>query len=202
MKKLIPILLIILTLLCGCDSGSNKEKTPKLSKSIGDMEVMLDNKVISLTDKLSFGDLEKMGFTPTRDYKSALEETLAPSKDINSLKNVSVNMETKGKKIFTVSAVNLGDKDKKVKDCTIYFISSGSAEEYDHTYSLPSKVAYNDTDKEIIKKIGKPNIDLRDVDFGKMMQYLFDNGTFTANLDNDMKMNAFSYSLNEKILFG
>lgn len=165
------------------------------------MEVMLDNEVITLTDRLTFNDLEKMGFTPQKDYKPVLEETLEPSKNMNSLKNASLNMETKSKKLFTVSAVNLGDKGKKVKDCTIYFISSGSTQDYDHTYSLPSKVAYEDSAEDIIKKIGEPNIDLRDVDFGKMLQYISPKGTFTANLNNDMKMNAFSYILSEDFLF-
>ncbi|MGN0460106.1 MAG: hypothetical protein ACI4HL_04235 [Ruminococcus sp.] len=203
MKKLIPFLLIVLTLLCACDSEDSKEeKTKKLSNNIADMEVMLDKEVISLKDKMTIADLEKMGFSTSKDYRSVAEESLAPCKNADNLQNVGVNMVTKSKKLFTVSVVNLSEKKQKAKDCTVYFISSGSTEDYDHTYTLPSKVAFQDSDKDIIKKIGEPNIDLRNMDFGKMIQYVSVDGTFTANLDNDMKMTAFSYTLSNGYLFG
>ncbi|MGN1131431.1 MAG: hypothetical protein ACI4RL_00885 [Ruminococcus sp.] len=203
MKKLIPFLLIVLTLLCACDSEDSKEeKTKKLSNNIADMEVMLDKEVISLKDKMTIADLEKMGFSTSKDYRSVAEESLAPCKNADNLQNVGVNMVTKSKKLFTVSVVNLSEKKQKAKDCTVYFISSGSTEDYDHTYTLPSKVAFQDSDKDIIKKIGEPNIDLRNMDFGKMIQYVSTDGTFTANLDNDMKMTAFSYTLSNGYLFG
>ena len=205
MKKLVPILLVVLMLFCGCESenSNSKEDKPKtLSNNISDMEVMLDKQVISLKDRVTVADLEKLGFAVSSDYKSVAEETLAPSKNADNMKNVSVNMETKSKKLFTVSAVNIGDKKQKAKDCTVYLISSGETQDYDHTYSLPSKVAFGDSAEDIIKKIGEPNIDLRNLDFGKMLQYISADGTFTANLDKDMKMSAFSYTLSNDYLFG
>ena len=203
MKKLVPILLVVLMLLCGCDSdNSNEEKTKTLSNNIEDMEVMFDKEVISLKDKVTIANLEKMGFAILKDYKSVAEETLEPSKDRDNMKNVSLNMETKSKKLFTVSAINLSGKKQKAKDCTVYLISSGETEDYDHTYTLPSKVAFENSDKDIIKKLGEPNIDLRNMDFGKMIQYINGDGTFTANLDKNMKMTAFSYTLSNDYLFG
>ncbi|MGN0476752.1 MAG: hypothetical protein ACI4HM_05355 [Ruminococcus sp.] len=203
MKKLVPILLVVLMLFCGCDSdNSNEEKTKKLSNNIQDMEVMFDKEIISLKDKVTIADLEKLGFAVSKDYKSVADETLAPSKNSDNIKNVSVNMETKSKKLFTVSAVNLSGKKQKARDCRVYLISSGETEDYDHTYSLPSKVAFENSAQDIIKKIGEPNIDLRNMDFGKMIQYINADGTFTANLDKDMKMTAFSYTLSNDYLFG
>ena len=203
MKKVFIILLSVLTvLITGCTSDENYVKeTPGISGNISSMEILIDNNLIKITDELTYKDLEKMGFQLDENYSGVLEKTIKPSKSADSMSIESFNIKTSKDKPITVSVVNTGKKDCFVKDALIYFISTYNLNEYDQSYILPAEIKHKSTADKMKEAWGEPQVDLTSLDDGKMIQYLNNNCTFTANLDNDCKMESFSFNLNANKLF-
>lgn len=203
MKKVLIIFLsVLMVLLVGCTSDENNvENAPDISGNISSMEILIDNNLIKITDKLTYKDLEKMSFQLDENYSGVLEKTIHPSKSADSMNIESFNIKTSKDKLITVSVVNTGKKDCSVKDALIYFISTYSLSEYDRSYILPSEIKYKDTADKMKKAWGEPQVDLTSLDDGKMIQYVNNNCTFTANLDNDCKMESFSFTLDANKLF-
>ena len=197
MKKVLIIYLsVLMIIIAGCSSDkNNNEKTPDISDNISSMEILIDNNLIKVTNKLTYKDLEKMGFHLDENYAGVLEKTLAPSKNAKSINIESFNIKTSKDKLISISVVNTGKKDCAVKDATVYFIGTYNFKEYDHCYILPSKIKYGNTAKDMKKVWGEPQVDLTSLADGKMIQYVNSDCTFTANLDNAGKMESFSFML-------
>ena len=201
MKKVLIIFLsVLMIIIAGC-SPDNNGKTPDISDNISSMEILIDNNLIKITDKLTYKDLEKMGFKLDENYSGVLEKTIRPSKSADSMNIESFNIKTSKNKLITVSVVNTGKKDCSVKDSLIYFIGTYNINEYDQSYILPSEIKYNDTADKIKEAWGEPQVDLTSLDDGKMVQYVNSNCTFTANLDKDCKIVSFSFMLDANKLF-
>lgn len=197
MKRfLVIIVALLMVVLSGCDSDEKaKDKAPELSKNISSMEIIIDNNLIKIQDKLNFGKLEKMGFKLDSNYEGVLEATLEPSSEEN-VNNKSFNIVTSDGKLVAVSVINNGKKKCKVDEGIINFIGSYSGEEYDHSYVLPGDVKYNAGVDSIKKAWGEPQLDLSTLEDSKMVQYTSDNCTFTGNLDSNGNMTGFSLQMN------
>ncbi len=204
MKRFLVISLSLLMIfLVGCgEDNVEKNKEVKISDKISSMEFQLDNNIFTLTDKLTYKDFESKGYTVTDEYKEILDKELEASENADNINSESYTIKDKEGKQIALSAINLTDKTQKVKDCTVYFVTSYDGKEYNHSYTLPAGVKFNDSADEIEKKLGKANIDMRDLEMGKIMQYILSGkGTFTVNLNNDYKLTTFSYVLDNSFMF-
>ncbi len=205
MKKSLVIALAVLLLLftgCGNNIDTSKTEKTKISDKISSMEVLIDNNLIKITDKLTFENFKKMGFRPDESYEGVLEKKLSPSKSADNIINESFNIKTSDGKLVALSVVNLNKKKISVKDCTVYFIGTYASEEYDHSYTLPNNIKYNDNIKIIKERWGNPAVDLSSMNDGKMVQYIEKNKcTFTANLSKENNITSYSIILDNKFIF-
>lgn len=206
MKKLFALLLAILIFtFAGCGDSENdaqKNNKAKISNNIQSMEVLIDNHVFKITDKLTFADFEKNGFKITSTYKEIANTVLQPSKSIEDMTTESFNIETSDGKLVALSVVNLSGKELPVKECTVHFISSYANDEYDHKYSLPGNISYNTNYKDAVKKWGNPTFDYSGVEDCRMIQYISGGKcTFTANISDDDKIIGYSYMLEDQFIF-
>jgi hypothetical protein len=201
MKKILAFVfsLVLICAFAGCDNDNKDKKAVSASKD--KMELIVDNQLITLSDKITYSDLEDLGFTVTKDYKNTLEDTLAPSKE-NDKVTASYNLKCSDNKVLAVSVINLNSKKVKVKDATLYFVAIYIDDSYTQNYKLPNNVKSGYSDEKIKNAMGTPTDDFTSLPSDKMLKYNVENvGEYVLNLDDDLTLQGFSITLSDDFLF-
>jgi hypothetical protein len=186
----------------GCNGNDeNSDSNKSVTASRDKLQIVFNNNLISLADKINYEKLEKSGFSVTDDYSGVLDESLEPSTEENQ-NAVSYNVKCSDGKLLAISAINLTKKTCKVKEGTVYFVACYSDDSYTREYTMPDNVQYGNTADEIKKAMGTPSDDFSNLETDKMLKYKVENvGEYVFNLDENTKLQGFSVQLATEFMF-